>query len=106
MYRNNLNCKLGCDVEDSFDHCMNCDILNQFLGNTQFRINDISNNCAELQKEAVKIFTLRKNKRAEILEQHGAYQGQKILDTSTPAVAGGAGKEEGGNPVNFFSLCE
>ena len=106
MYRDNLNCKLGCDIEDSFEHCMSCDILDQILGSTQFKINDISNNCAELQKEAVKIFTLRKNKRAEILEQHGAYQGQIILDTSTPAVAGGAGEEEGGDPVNFFSLCE
>ena len=85
---------------------MNCDILNQFLGNKQFRINYISNNCAELQKEAVKILTLRKNTRANILEQHGAYQGQIILDTSTPAVAGSAGEEKGGDPVNFLSLCE
>ena len=74
---------------------MKYDILDQFLGSTQFKINDISNNCAELQKEPVKIFTLRKNRRAEILEQHGAYQGQIILDTSTLAVAGGAGEEEG-----------
>ena len=50
--RNHLNCKLGFNIEDSIEHCMNCDILNQYLGNTHFKIGDISNNYAELQKKS------------------------------------------------------
>ena len=66
------------------------------MGKTHFKIGDVTHFFAEFKKENVKTFTIQKNVRADILEQDGAYQGQIILDTSTPAVTGGAGENVGG----------
>ena len=91
LYRNDLKCKLGCQEEDSLDHCMNCKIID-----TKLNISSDINISAifatkEQQKKIVLEFTQRMNTRNTMIEELRAYQGSQILDESTPALAGGAG---------------
>ena len=55
MYRNNLNCKLGCtDSLDSIEHCMNCKIIDMHVGICQEPISFIFETY-DKQKRAVAI---------------------------------------------------
>ena len=94
MHRNNLNCRLGCLTEDSLEHCMTCTIIDKHVGKSKELFSDIFKQVVQ-QKQAVKTFIARKNIRTALLEGPGAYQGSAILDTSTPAPAGGAGERSG-----------
>ena len=91
MHRNNLNCRLGCIA---LEHCMNCEVINTHVGRSTALFNDIFVTVVQ-QKQAIKTFIKRKNTRSALLEGLGAYQGSTILDTSTPALEGGAGERSG-----------
>ena len=74
-------------------------------------IDDICSDSADVQKEAVQVFMARRSTRETITEGTRAYQGLIVLDTSTPAAAGGAGARRGLNkrgfsPLYLFNLCE
>ena len=94
MNRNNLNCRLGCNSEDSLEHCMRCDVINKYTGRTEDTISSVFKT-VDQQKPAIQTFIERTKVRAALIEGSGAYQGSKILDTSTPAAAGGAGERIG-----------
>ena len=99
MYRNNLNCKLGCNTPDTIDHCMTCEELNVHIGKTLLKIDDIYSDSADVQKEAVQVFMPRRNTREVITDGTRAYQGHTVVDTSTSAAAGGAGAGRGISPL-------
>ena len=95
MYRNNLNCKLGCNTPDTIDHRMTCEELNVHIGKTHLIIDDIYSDRTDVQKEAVQVFMPRRNTREVITDGTRAYQGHTVVDTSTSAAAGGAGAGRG-----------
>ena len=95
MYRNNLNCKLGCNTPDTIEHCMTCEELNLHTGKTHLNIDDMYSDRADVQKEAVQVFMTRRSTREVITDGTRAYQGHTVLDTSTLAAAGGAGAGRG-----------
>ena len=95
IYRNNLNCKLGCNTPDTIDHCMTCEKLDIHMGKTHVEISDIFSDTAHVQKEAIQIFMARRSTREAITDGTMAYQGLIVLDTSTPASVGGAGARRG-----------
>jgi hypothetical protein len=93
-YENPL-CKLGCTEGDSIAHMFECIKIDEQSSKTQIRKNAIFANI-EQQKDAVSVFMKRDSTRAAILKAAAASQGQgQILDTSTPAAAGGAGATTG-----------
>ena len=94
MFRNDLNCKLGCLSEDSLAHCMSCDVLSEHIGIQHELFSDMFS-VPDKQKLAIQTFILRSKLRTALLEGQGAYQGSTILDTSTPALEGGAGERIG-----------
>ena len=94
-YRNDANCKLGCEEGDSIAHMFCCPMINLHLDSTNVRKDAIFANESE-QHEAVSIFTKRHAIRKALLAAAAASQGLgEILDTSTPAAAGCAGARTG-----------
>ena len=73
---------------------MKCEVLNTHVGRSPHSFSDIFATL-DHQKQAIKTFIKRKNTRVALLEGLGAYQGSSILDTSTPALEGGAGERIG-----------
>ena len=95
LYRNDTSCKLGCQEQDSLDHCMRCKIISQKIGgNLIVEIAAIFSTEIE-QRITVAEFIKRMNIRAALLKGSWAYQGTQILDTSTTAMAGGAEDRRG-----------
>jgi hypothetical protein len=90
-----LLCKLGCNESDSISHMFKCSKIDEQCGKTLVQKDAIFANI-EQQKDAVSTFTKRDITRAAIIKDAAASQGQsQILDTSTPAAAGGAGATTG-----------
>ena len=56
IYRNNTNCKLGCLEDDTINHCMICPVLDNKIGQTSARLNEIFL-IPEQQQQSVAIFT-------------------------------------------------
>ena len=81
-------------IADLLEHCMSCEVLNTHVGRTTDLFRDIFATL-DHQKQAIKTFIKRKNTRTTLLVGVGAYQGFSILDTSTPALEGGAGERSG-----------
>ena len=106
IYRNNLVCKLGCCEDDSLHHCMICPVIDQQIGKTSARLSDMFETTLQ-QHQAVSIFIKRNLVRTALIEGSVADQGANVLDTSTPASAGGAGERIGlpdSNPTMPFFM--
>ena len=73
MYRNNLNCKLGCNTPDTIDRRMTCEELNVHIGKTHIIIDDIYSDRTDVQKEAVQVFMTRRSTREVISDGTRAY---------------------------------
>ena len=106
IHRNNLVCKLGCLEDDSLHHCMICPVIDQKVGKRSARVSDMFETTLQ-QQRAVSTFIKRNSVRTALIEGSVAYQGAKVLDTSTPASAGGAGERIGlpdSNPTMPFFI--
>ena len=95
IYRNNLNCKLGClDCLDSLEHCMNCKIIDIHAGICQEPISFVFETL-DKQKEAVMKFISRRNIRAALLEGSQGLPGPGDTGHKHAGSAGGAGERRG-----------
>ena len=88
IYRNDLVCKFLCQEEDSISHAFSCPQLKVVQENTHIQYEDIFSGVQQ-QKRAVKKFIQLNTTRSALLKADPAYQGL-VLDTATPAPAGGA----------------
>ena len=88
IYRNDLVCKFLCQEEDSISHAFSCPQLKVVQENTHIQYEDIFSGVQQ-QKQAVKMFIQLNTTRSALLTADPAYQGL-VLDTATPAPAGGA----------------
>ena len=70
MYRNNQQCKLKCDSEDSMDHIFSsCDpILNKLGNNINISLDKIFGNITE-QKQAAKLFVQVDKLRLKLIDE-------------------------------------
>ena len=93
LYQSNMNCKLGCPVEDSIEHVFKCKKIDECSMKTNISLRAMFASVEE-QREAVSVFTQRENIRMALLGVDEAYQGQ-VLDTSTRVSAGCAGASAG-----------
>ena len=105
IYRNNLVCKLGCLEDDSLRHCMICPVIDQQVGKTSTRLGDMFETTTT--PSCIYIYKEKHSKDCPYIEGSVAYQGAKVLDTSTPVSAGGAWERIGlpySNPTMPFFM--
>ena len=95
IYRNNLNCKLGCkDSPDSIEHCMNCSVLDNHIGICHEPISLVFE-ALDKQILAVRKFISRNNTRAALLEGSQSLPGPGDTGHEHAGPAGGAGERSG-----------
>ena len=95
IYRNNLNCRLGCkDNLDSIEHCMNCKVLDNHVGICHEPISLVFE-ALDKQKLAARKFILRNNTRAALLEGSEGLPGPGDSGHEHAGPAGGAGERSG-----------
>ena len=70
MHRSDLRCKLGCQANDSLDHCMSCQAITNKAGKTNNVPFVLIFSTVKEQKKAVLEFISRMNIRNKIMEEN------------------------------------